>query len=368
MTSLHSLETSTKGHKFEGLLLRHELTECSVINYFVYRYREPPPPEPYKNVMYDRRVVKGPNYGVNSLLVEYEPLDKFVEAKRRLTLRKNLTCHKNLRNVLGTPPPVHGRRHEIMQTDQYLEELISRPPVYDAETQTDLFLEKPTEPLYTPSKIGVDVGTEIGEGELFHFDAEAQPIIEVMIDGIIEMTMLELAHEHEIETIRKRQDELLTQREAKLAELRRLEDEEVCLTAEKERHRRQDTIAKPLEDEIQKEVIAAKILQGHIASILPEILDHFEPATDATRRQQLICSLCPWLATGVSEEIEQIIDCRETLKNLIKEIVKQRAEIYVGHREEEAKIEVSYAGAREECEMELHIEKPETDPGCPPKT
>uniref|UniRef100_A0A1A9Z8V1 Radial spoke head protein 3 homolog n=1 Tax=Glossina pallidipes TaxID=7398 RepID=A0A1A9Z8V1_GLOPL len=330
--------------------------------------KEPPPPEPYKNVMYDRRVVKGPNYGVNSLLVEYELPNKFNEVRRRLTLRKNLTCQKNLRNILGTPPPVHGRRHEVMQTDKYLEELVSHPPEFDAETQTDLFLEKPAQPPYTPAKIGIDVATEIGEGELFHFDAEAQPIIEVMVDGTIEMTVLEMAHEREIETIRRRQDELLAQREAELAELRRLEDEEIRLRAEKERRIRQDAIAKSVDDEIQKEVIAAKILQGHIASILPEILDNLEPATDASKRQKLIDSLCPWLATGVSEEVGQIVGCREVLKNLIKEIIKQRAEIYAGYREEEGKIKVLYEGAHEECEMELCKEESETDPGCPSGT
>ncbi|KAI9577640.1 hypothetical protein GQX74_013334 [Glossina fuscipes] len=330
--------------------------------------QEPPPPDPYKNVMYDKRVVKGPNYGANSLLVDYEPRNKFKEARRCLTLRNNSCCQKNLRNILGTPPPVRGRRHEIMQTDKYLEELVLNTPEFDAETQTDLFLEKPAEPPYTPAKIGIDVGTEIGEGELFHFDAEAQPIIEVMVDGAIEMTVLEISHEREIETIRRRQDELLAQREAELAELRRLEDEEIRLRAEKERRIRQDAIAKSMDDEIQKEVIAAKILQGHIASILPEILDNLEPATDATKRQKLIDSLCPWLATGVSEEVGQIVDCREVLKILIKEIVKQRAEIYAGYREEGRKMEVCYEGAHEECELELCKEESETDDGCPPGT
>uniref|UniRef100_A0A1A9V9Q7 Radial spoke head protein 3 homolog n=1 Tax=Glossina austeni TaxID=7395 RepID=A0A1A9V9Q7_GLOAU len=330
--------------------------------------KEPPPPDPYKNVMYDRRVVKGPNYGVNSLLVEYEPRNKAKEVRKRLSLRKNLSCQKNLRDVLGTPPPVRGRRHEVMQTDKYLEELVLHPPEFDVETQTDLFLEKPAQPPYTPAKIGIDVGTEIGEGELFHFDAEAQPIIEVMVDGTIEMTVLEMAHEREIEAIRRRQDELLAQREAELAELRRLEDEEIRLRAEKERRLRQDAIAKSVDDEIQKEVIAAKMLQGHIASILPEILDNLEPATDATKRQKLIESLCPWLATGISEEVGQIVDCREVLKNLVKEIVKERAKIYAGYREEPGKIEPYCEGEPEECEMELSKEDSETDADCPPGT
>lgn len=111
------------------------------------------------------------------------------------------------RNILGSPPPVCGRRHEVIQTDKYLEELVTSPAEFNVETQTDLFLERPPEPPYIAAKTGVDAATEIGEGELFHFEAEAQPIIDVLVDNTIELTLLEVAHEREIASIRKRQAE-----------------------------------------------------------------------------------------------------------------------------------------------------------------
>lgn len=113
---------------------------------------------------------------------------------------------RNQRNVLGTPPPVDGRKHENMQTEKYLEKLVQRPPEFSIDTQTDLFLEKPPTPPYIPAKVGVDVGTEIGEGELFHFDAEAQPIIDVLVDACIEQSMLEVAHEMELDALRRKQE------------------------------------------------------------------------------------------------------------------------------------------------------------------
>lgn len=108
---------------------------------------------------------------------------------------------------MGTPPPVEGRRHEDVQTDKYLEELIAKPTETSTETQTDLFLEKPPTPPYIPAKVGVDIATEIGDGELFQFDAEAQPIIDVMVDSILEISILEVAHEQEISAIRKKQQQ-----------------------------------------------------------------------------------------------------------------------------------------------------------------
>lgn len=137
-----------------------------------------------------------------------DPFDRTTIQKRRLVLRKiQQHMQRKQRNILGSPPPVCGRRHEVIQTDKYLEELINYPVEFNAETQTDLFLERQPEPPYIPAKTGVDAATEIAEGELFHFEAEAQPIIDVLVDNTLELSILEVAHEKEIASIRKRQAE-----------------------------------------------------------------------------------------------------------------------------------------------------------------
>lgn len=67
---------------------------------------------------------------------------------------------------LGSPPPVPGRKHERVQTESYLEALFNDPPVEDACTQTDLFLDRPVSPFYVPAKTGADVETQIYPGDV----------------------------------------------------------------------------------------------------------------------------------------------------------------------------------------------------------
>ncbi|XP_030372931.1 radial spoke head protein 3 homolog B [Scaptodrosophila lebanonensis] len=336
-----------------------------------------PPPEPYKNVMYDKRVIKGSNFGATSFISEVDPFDKAAELRRRNMLRKRTQQCRNQRNVLGTPPPVKGRKHETIQTEKYLEKLVQRPPELSVDTQTDLYLEKPPTPLFIPAKVGIDVGTEIGDGELFHFDAEAQPIIDVLVDACIEQSMLEVAHEMELDALRKKQEEFLARREAELAELRRLEAEELRLQAEKERRLRQDTIAKELDQEMQKSVTAAKLLQGHIASLIPEVLENIEPASDALKKEQLMKNICPWLSAEVAEEVGHIVDSREILTAIIQEIIKQRAEIYIGYKEQESEAPMDVDICEEEgcaidemeacpCETETDLEECPEPPPAPP--
>ncbi|XP_017844543.1 radial spoke head protein 3 homolog A isoform X1 [Drosophila busckii] len=335
-----------------------------------------PPPEPYMNVMYDRRVIKGSNFGSPSMVADIDPFDKAAELRRRNMLRKRTMQCRNQRNVLGTPPPVKGRKHENIQTEKYLEKLVQRPPEFTVDTQTDLFLEKPPTPPYVPAKVGVDASTEIGEGELFHFDAEAQPIIDVLVDACIEQSILEVAHEMELDALRRKQEKFLAQREAELAELRRLEAEELRLQAEKERRLRQDAIAKELDEEMQKSVTAAKLLQGHIASLVPEVLENIEPASDAVKKEQLMKSVCPWLSAEVAEEVGHIVDSREILTAIIQEIIKQRASVYMGYKEPSSEPSEPEPGPCEEegctidescpCEPETEMSECPEPPPEPP--
>ena len=52
-----------------------------------------------------------------------------------------------------------------LQTDVYLEELTDVVPETDNTTQTDAFLERPPTPQFVPAKSGVDVATQIEDGE-----------------------------------------------------------------------------------------------------------------------------------------------------------------------------------------------------------
>ncbi len=44
-------------------------------------------------------------------------------------------------------------------------------------------MDRPPTPLFMPSKSGVDVFTQIEGGDLFDFDAEVEPILEVRAVG-----------------------------------------------------------------------------------------------------------------------------------------------------------------------------------------
>lgn len=76
-------------------------------------------------------------------------------------------------------------------------------------------------------------------------------------------------------------------------------------------------------------VTAAKLLQGHIADLLPGVLNSIEPYLEADNREQLEIQLGPWLANEVAEEVGQMVDSRELLEEIVREILNDRAARYL---------------------------------------
>lgn len=88
--------------------------------------------------------------------------------KRRTMSRKRASAAKQQQD--NGPPPVEGRQHIEVQTELYLEEISDRVVESDVQTQTDPFLDRPPSPLFIPPKTGIDVATQIEEGEVTVID------------------------------------------------------------------------------------------------------------------------------------------------------------------------------------------------------
>ncbi|CAM9695419.1 unnamed protein product, partial [Ectocarpus sp. 8 AP-2014] len=182
------------------------------------------------NIMYDRRVVRGNTYAAQVVTqsAQRESLRLRQEHERRMrleALRRRQAAEFS--NMPRTPPPVEGRMHMDAQTEEFLEELTDRPVETSIETQTEAFMDRPSSPLFVPAKSGVDADTQVVVGELFDFDLEVEPILEVLVGKTLELSVLELMEasgfEEELAVIRRRQATFARERDAEMAEVQRME-------------------------------------------------------------------------------------------------------------------------------------------------
>jgi len=245
--------------------------------------------------MWDRRVVRGNTYAAQ-IVATAAP--EVVQQLQRDVQDQNRGKGRN-RNEFRAPTPeaVQGRHHIDVQTDAYLEEVSDKVPEHSIETQTDEFMDRPQSPMFIPIRTGVDKETQIMEGDLFDFELEVEPILDVLVGKTLEQSMMEVMEEEELAELRAHQEEFVQLRNAELAETQRMEEAERRKFEEKERRMKQERERIAQELELKEKVAAAAFAQNFMSGIESNVLDRLSKMSyffDPIERE-VETSFMPWL-------------------------------------------------------------------------
>jgi len=307
------------------------------------------------NIMHDKRVVRGSTYAA---LVQPQQdaaeVQKQREAQRRRLMRANQTKKRP-----GTPEAVPGRKHMDIQTDSYLEELTDRVVEFEAETQTDFLLDRPPSPLFMPAKIGVDIDTQIEDGDLFDFDVEVEPVLEVLVGKTLEQSMMEVLEEEELESLRRHQEDYEKRCLAELLEVQRMEAAEKRRRDEVERRMQQQRARRQEELTTMRKVVSRSIAAAHLSSLKERALSHLNDAGIFTEQAQLSVesTFVPKLFQMVSLHVQSQGRYREILDDVLTATVKHSYQAHDAvlkkERERLQTVDDAERKAREERSVEL---------------
>jgi radial spoke head protein 3 len=284
------------------------------------KYRDPAEVENStlaSNLMYDKRVVRGNTYAAQILPATAQA--EQLEMERKSQMQKSAKRTK-LPPKPDTPPAADGRKHIDVQTEQYLEELTDRPIEADTETQTDAFMDQLPAPIFIPMKTGVDVETQIYDGELFDFDAEVDPILEVLVGKTLEQSMMEVMEEEELANMRAHQEHFEQIRNSELAETQRLEEAEKRRFEEKERRIGQERERVEREQQVTEKVAARTFAKGFLSELHSSVVDNLKDAGFFydPLEQEVTSSFLPGLMQQVDERLESMRTSRALAGELIE--------------------------------------------------
>uniref|UniRef100_A0A3B1IEC2 Radial spoke head 3 n=1 Tax=Astyanax mexicanus TaxID=7994 RepID=A0A3B1IEC2_ASTMX len=173
--------------------------------------------------------------------------------------------------------------------------------------QTDAFLDRPATPLFIPAKSGKDVATQIEEGELFDFDTEVQPVLEVLIGKTVEQALLDVLEEEELASLRSQQRAFQELRNAELVEVQRLEEQERRHREEKVRRLKQQREVLENERVIAEKIAARGFAQQYLADLLPSVYNTLRDQGyfyDPVQRD-IETGFLPWLMAEVDSALEK---------------------------------------------------------------
>jgi hypothetical protein len=187
-------------------------------------------------------------------------------------------------------------------------------------------LDRPPSPLFIPAKTGVDVETQIYEGDLFDFNIEVKPILEVLIGKTIEQSLIEVMEEEELANLRKQQREYEELRNAEKVEQQRLEEQERRLREEKHRRMKQAADVLKLEKETAEKLAAKAFAKSYLADLVPSVFNNLRENGyfyDPVNRD-LELGFMPWIMNQTLEELDQLSNGRQILDTIIREVVNKR--------------------------------------------
>jgi radial spoke head protein 3 len=225
------------------------------------------------NIMNDPRVIRGNTYAPHSRTTTpiFEPDLPPLPPSTQKPKKPPASYTKSL------PGQRNKKRNSSVQSQQIiLEELVDRPIEVDIDGTSQNLPTRPKSPIFITSKVGTDVATQIESGDLFDFDIEVEPLLEVLVGRTIHVSRLELIQEEENEKIAAAEREFEIIRNIELTELQRLQTEMKRKELEKERRKVQEEKRRREREEQEQRVVARDISRNYLVSVHENLLNELQ--------------------------------------------------------------------------------------------
>lgn len=271
------------------------------------KYREPGEAETgmYRDpketcISWDKRVHRGNTYSMYTQSAIKEALES---AGKDNTSPKPLRRRKPKEKSLFDMPLPEPERIPVDLTSHLVakEEPIE---VSVVEAQTDEFLPEPPEEQYLPQKTGIDAQTQVEDGELFIFDREVEPILDVLVMKTLEQSIMEVEEEHELSSMTEFKGEWYERQQKMMQAWQQQVDEEWVRWEEKEAVVASKRQEKEREARVLLKIQAMNVSKNHLAQLVPNaVADLQEVAFPDARRLAVDRSFLPNLFSQVRKEI-----------------------------------------------------------------
>ena len=169
------------------------------------------------NFVTDPRLRRGHNFGVVYVTSSNYTENQNIQKGQLPSIKKrsNKTYSNNFPFDKNQMSKTHYHQNKIKNTNYdgfgiFTEKVTTtempKPITFEEIIQTDPLPPKPQEPLIWPEKTGIDVETQVEDGDLFNFDIEVEPLVHIILSKTLEDSRREVLEEEEIKEIKEQQE------------------------------------------------------------------------------------------------------------------------------------------------------------------
>lgn len=193
------------------------------------------------------------------------------------------------------------------------------------EAQTDEFLPEPPAEQYQPQKTGKDVQTQVEDGELFHFDKEVEPILDVLVMKTLEQSIMEVEEEHELARMSEFKDTWHKRQEVMMAEWVTQVNQEWVRWHEKEHIVALKREQKKREARVLLKLQAMECARQNLRGLVPNAVKDLQELAFPDKRGMAIDRIfLPQLLAKAQQEVRTVIQSQHMVDELIKGVARNK--------------------------------------------
>jgi hypothetical protein len=206
---------------------------------------------------------------------------------------------------MGVPLPPHLESVASMTTE--IKEILPTPETFDMEVQTQDYIDLPQIPLFKPEKRGEDAGTQIEKGDLFDFNVEVEPIINVLTFKTLEEARMEVLEEEEIKEMKRQMQDFEKVRNRELEIVQKLECQTIRKEEEKNRRNQERAIRTKMAKIYQKKLISTVFAKNYLKNIKSKALKDLEENGVLRKREknEYHTKITPVIKDGCEKLLEE---------------------------------------------------------------
>ena len=218
--------------------------------------------------------------------------------------KKGVAKAENLEQM-GVPLPSHLESVGSMTTE--IKEILPTPETFDMEVQTQDYIDLPQIPLFKPEKRGEDAGTQIEKGDLFDFNVEVEPIINVLTFKTLEEARMEVLEEEEIKEMKRQMQDFEKVRNRELEIVQKLECQTIRKEEEKNRRNQERAIRTKMAKIYQKKLISTVFAKNYLKNIKSKVLKDLEENGVLRKREknEYHTKITPAIKEGCEKLLEE---------------------------------------------------------------
>ena len=325
------------------------------------KYREFIEEIPPSNIMFDRRVVRGNTYA-----------SMIIPASTQQEIERQQARDRDRAKQMSQPKAAGSSRKDISASEkpenqdleftidepkqEILLEPLTEPSVNPTQTQVEFFIDRPPTPMFIPNEDGVNKETQIEDGDLFEFDIEVDPILEVIVGKSLEHARMEVLEEYEIELLRKHKRDFTQKRNAELIEVQRMEAEHIRRELEDNRRKLQARTQRELKKSAHQKFVCRITAKRLLSNIRFDVSKRFadvgifKPPEENSMHDQFM----PWIIETIQSSLLKKYAVGEILETVFKQTVRELS------RQHNEAVTVEYA-RREQIRQEEIRKRKETE-------